>query len=462
MKHKWTLFQFNAGDYKGVEAYLNRQAAKGWELEKAGGFFARWRRTDDPSKWCVDLIGARKEREEKAEYLDLCREGGWEPISVNGSICIFRSRAEKEAFPIQTDPELEKKNYKQYYLKPAILSVIYIVVMIAMYSYLGLTVGTRFDNVAVDLQYGWMEYWMVSALYLGIPVWGLMALWKVFHFISSQVRNRGNEVKAPPPWAMWVNSVLSLASLLMGILLLLGIGLDKVLGGLSGGASLYGVLPVIIITCLYQWLKIDKELYKGEKRRALSLALAFFVALVVLIAADVSLPYGEWSTSWYSSDKDTAAVRYEESFAYPIVHGEDVGISFDDAGESVGVEHKATPMGESWALRYFYDDEKTTHGWVGLGSYTVTAPFRWQADFAADALAHGMGLERYAPWPEEGLTPVEIDWADEAWHGELRYEDGELITILVLRVGTRAARLSFPTDLMTAECLAAIRAELTK
>ena len=33
---KRTLFCFGTGDYKGVEEYLNRQAAKGWELKKAG------------------------------------------------------------------------------------------------------------------------------------------------------------------------------------------------------------------------------------------------------------------------------------------------------------------------------------------------------------------------------------------------------------------------------------------
>ena len=460
MNRKWTFFQFNAGDYTGLEAYLNRQAAKGWELEKTGAFIARWRRTDNLSEWCVDLIGARKEREEKAEYLDLCREGGWELVSMNGSICIFRSAAGQNTFPIQTDPELEKKNYKQYYLKPAILSVIYIVAMIAMYAFLGLSMGTRFGNVAADLRYGWMEYWSVCALYLSIPIWGLLALWKVFHFVSSQVRNRGNEVKAPPSWAMWANSILSLISLLMGMLLLLGIGLDKVLGGLDGAASLYGVLPVVILSCLYQWFKIDKEFFKGEKRRALGLAVGFFAALVLLIAADVSLPYGEWSTAWYSHDKEEAVVIYKESFAYPIVHGEDVGVLFDDADESVDVERKVTPTGEVWELRYFYDDDKTTRGWVGLGSYTVTTPFRWQADFAADALVHGMGLGRYAPWPEEGLTRVEFDWADEAWYGELRYEDGELITILVLRADKWVTRLSFPTNLMTEENLAGIRAEL--
>ena len=35
-RKKYTLFNFCTGDFKGVEQYLNRQAAKGWKLDKVG------------------------------------------------------------------------------------------------------------------------------------------------------------------------------------------------------------------------------------------------------------------------------------------------------------------------------------------------------------------------------------------------------------------------------------------
>ena len=57
MKVKWTPFWFMPGDFKAVERYLNRQAAKGWQLEKLG-LFARWRRTErNDLRCCVDLAG---------------------------------------------------------------------------------------------------------------------------------------------------------------------------------------------------------------------------------------------------------------------------------------------------------------------------------------------------------------------------------------------------------------------
>lgn len=458
MNRKWTLFHFSPGDYKGLEGYLNRQAAKGWELEKAGAFLARWKRTERPSKWCVDLMGARKSREEKAEYLDLCAEGGWELFALQGAVCIFRARAGMDPAPVQTDPELEKRNYKQYYLRPAILSVVWLAVMIAMYAFLGLAIGTRFDNVAADLRYGWMEYWTVLAIYLGAPVWGLLAVWKIFHFISSQIRNRGETVKSPPPWAMWVNSTLSAVSLLMGVLVIVGIGLDKVLGGMTGAASLYGVLPVMVLSLLYQWLQVDRELFKGEKRRHLVMAGVFLAALVLLIVADVRAPYGEWSTNWYSTEKEKAAAVYEDSKSRPIVHSEDVGLS---EGRYVDVEHKLTPMGEYWKLGYTYAEGEVGYLLRGQFSETLTAPSRWQASLLAGALADSFGVEKkYAPWPEEGLEPLELDWADEAWYGRMTLEEGEEITFLVVRIGDRVTRLVFPTDLMTEENLEIIRAEL--
>lgn len=460
MNRKWTLFTFNSGDYKGVEGYLNRQAAKGWELEKVYGFLARWKRTERPSRWCVDLLNAKADREEKLSYLDLCAEGGWELLTLQGSMCIFRSKAGEEPFPVQTDPELEKKNYNKYYLRPTILSVVLILVMIAMYAFLGLAVGTRFDNVAADLRYGWMEYWFVLALYLAAPVWGLLAVWKVFHFISSQIRNRGGEVKSPPPWAMWVNSILSAVSLLMGIVVIVGIGLDKVLVGMTGSSSLYGVLTVMVITLLYRWLQIERELFKGEKRRHLIGAGAFLAALILLIVADVCEPYGDWSTSWLSSDKEKAAVIYAETFDRPIVHSEDVGLS---EGNYVVVEHKITPMCEYWKLGYTYDEGEVGYLLRGQFSEVFIAPSRWQARLMAGAQADSYGVEKkYAPWPEEGLSPVDIDWADEAWYGRMTLEEGETVTFLVVQKGNLAARLVFPTELLTAENLAAIRGELER
>lgn len=122
---KWTIFHFSAGDFKGVERYLNKQAAKGWELERAGLLLGRWRRTERAGlTWCVDLANPRQEREEQEEYLALCREGGWGLAAISNSMYLFKSLPGRDPAPVQTDRELERRNYNRYYIREIILSLI--------------------------------------------------------------------------------------------------------------------------------------------------------------------------------------------------------------------------------------------------------------------------------------------------------------------------------------------------
>ena len=89
---KHVLFAFSPYTYKAVEAYLNRQAARGWALERIGPFeqLARFRRTDRTDlRCCTDLLPYRRGKKGRAkveEYLALCREGGWELVDRRGAL----------------------------------------------------------------------------------------------------------------------------------------------------------------------------------------------------------------------------------------------------------------------------------------------------------------------------------------------------------------------------------------
>ena len=110
-RKKYTLFNFCTGDFKGVEQYLNRQAAKGWKLDKVGVLLGRfiWAERDD-LRWCVDLADPKREREEEEDYLGLCAEGGWDLAAKTNNMYLFCSRPGLRPAPVQTDPELERKN----------------------------------------------------------------------------------------------------------------------------------------------------------------------------------------------------------------------------------------------------------------------------------------------------------------------------------------------------------------
>lgn len=458
MKRKWTVFYFSPCDYKGLEGYLNRRAEQGWELEKVAGIFARWRKTDRPSRWCVDVLNARADRESKLDYLDLCGEGGWTLVALLGCVAIFRSQPGEEPFPIQTDPELEKKNYNRYYLTPAILSVLYIGVLMPLLLLLS-TRSFPQEQVLRELAYGWLEHWTVAALYLALPVWGLMALWKIVNFVAALIRNR-KKITAPAPAMMWIHSVLVVLSLVLGVLVLAAMAADKILGN-GKVVTILVLLGMYAVLLLYRAFTMERQLFVGERRRHVAAGVFCLVLLVGLIAADVALPCREWNSGWYSSNREEAAEVYKESFGYPLVHGEDVGVPFEE-GESVVISHRCAPMGEWWSLEYYYGEKKVTYGNVGVGSLMVESPSVSVARKTAAALADGMDRSGFDLWPEVALEPIRIPWADEAWYYSWDIAntsgDGE---ILVVRVGTRVARIILPADLLMEENMETIRGELT-
>lgn len=88
-----------------MEAYLNRQAARGWALERIGPFeqLARFRRTDRTDlRCCTDLLPYRRGKKGRAkveEYLALCREGGWELADRRGALGVFVNPARHRSRP---------------------------------------------------------------------------------------------------------------------------------------------------------------------------------------------------------------------------------------------------------------------------------------------------------------------------------------------------------------------------
>ena len=93
-QRKHTLFTFSPYEYKGVEAYLNSQAARGWELENVNPLgVARFRRAQRADlRYCTDLLSYRRRREGRQaerEYLELCRGAGWELVDRWGSMGLF-------------------------------------------------------------------------------------------------------------------------------------------------------------------------------------------------------------------------------------------------------------------------------------------------------------------------------------------------------------------------------------
>lgn len=207
MKRKWTWFMFWPGDFKAVERYLNRQAAKGWELEKPGTF-ARWKRTErNDLRWCVDLAGPKDKKNpgKQESYRQICAEGGWELAGLFNQMYFFRSMPGRNVVPLQTDPELELELYRTNHLKCTGRNLIFNV----------LTAVLIFFNVSVRK---WPTEWLNRLLQGLAAAILLMTVWRVADLLRAWIGVRKTGGISSPTWIMWVNWIVQL---LAGVMLIL-------------------------------------------------------------------------------------------------------------------------------------------------------------------------------------------------------------------------------------------------
>ena len=458
MNYKWTLFTFSRGDFKAVERYLNEQAEQGWELDRVG-ILARWKRTERTDlTYCVDLAKPKQEHDERLDYAEFCRDGGWELTSFTGGMYIFKSLPGAQLIPVQTDPELAKKNYNKYYVRNTILSAAFLVLYLGFWIFMSAALGRYTEDAVTALYYELMIRWVMVGLIPALPIWAVWAVWKIADFIRTTIQSRTGEIGQSPRWVMWVNCVLSFLAGVGGVLFLLGDVLEILL---IADMNSYVLILTILwgIVCFYRALAMDRELFKGERRRYIAVGATLVLIFGMLIIGRTLLPYGQWYTY---RNEEKALAAYEQTFDQPLVHGEDIGIPFEmETGENVLVLHEVTAMGEHRELQYLYRGDKSFGGSLGLGSQTTECFTEKQAKLLTAALASGIRRQRHAPWPENGLRKTDLSWADETWY-EILSRDGGEITVLVLRVGKQVTKLTFPGNLMNEETLSVIQAELTK
>lgn len=211
MKHKWTPFCFWTGDFKAVERYLNEQAARGWELEKTR-IIGRWKRTDRQDlTYCVDLANPRDDENDRKAYADFCAEGGWTQVGFVNRMHIFKSLPGRDAIPIQTDSELEIKNYKMYYIRQLVLTLLLTLVS-------GALNGVRLSLLAERAEEGQIILWPVTGLVLLLL---LLFVWRLVDLIRAAVGARQGAIPVSPRWVMWTNYVTAI--LILPVLIFLTI-----------------------------------------------------------------------------------------------------------------------------------------------------------------------------------------------------------------------------------------------
>lgn len=458
MKHKWTLFTFSRGDFKTVEAYLNGQAKRGWELDRVG-ILARWSRTERRDlTYCVDLAKPRQTQDERADYAAFCTECGWELTAFTGQMYLFKSLPGADPIPIQTDPELEKKNYNRYYIFNTILSVLLLALYIGFWLFVNAAMGRYDERAGAELVFELRTRWVMVGLVPALPIWAVWALWKILDFIRAFVKGRTGAIGESPRWVMWVNCVVAFLAGVGGILFLLGDVLEILF--IADMNSYILILTILWgIVCFYRAFAMDREIFRGERRRNVAAGIVLVAVFALLVVGRVLAPYGQWNTNPYSAD-DNAAENYARLENVPVVRGEDIGTPLNEENtEYFYLAYEFTPMGEHWKLENYYRGS----GLNATGCETYLAPTVWVAEqlveMEVERAARSAYLSTYSYDVGVEMAEVEVDWADEVWYGERHFVD-EMVSVLVVRVGKQVTFLSASVPLMTEELLPVIEARL--
>lgn len=119
MRRKYGLLWFAPMDCKVIQDWLDREAARGWELERAGLLLARFRRTERTDlRCCVDLTGRMDE-----DYLLFCDGAGWERVPGLNHLNIFKNKPGADPAPIHTEPVLELEAFRAKHLGAELMTL---------------------------------------------------------------------------------------------------------------------------------------------------------------------------------------------------------------------------------------------------------------------------------------------------------------------------------------------------
>lgn len=166
MKKCYALTYFLDADYKAMEDWLNRKADRGWELERLRlGLLAVFvPRTHPEVTYAVDLAPIRSYGEEEA-YQQLCADAGWELVGKAGAKRICRSVRGRDSVPLQTDPDVEEKQFRACITRPELSGALRMLLLLVFLTWLNFLTNSG------------AVYWFELALHpLTLTVLALVAL----------------------------------------------------------------------------------------------------------------------------------------------------------------------------------------------------------------------------------------------------------------------------------------------
>ena len=343
MKNKFIIPSFAFYDRTGIKKYLEKQAAKGWMLEKAGNYCWRFRRMEPKKiRFCVtyfpyaDIYDPAPSEEEET-FREFCAHGGWTLAGSNAQMQIFWSEAE-DPMPIETDPVMEVENIHKS-MKKGMLTAYWLLLVncLIQFANQGLAVG----NGLVNYLSNGMNIWLLAT-------WILLCVLSVGRLVMyygwRRKAKRAAEldgVFVETRSIMWAENLAAILVFggMIGLILTLE---DRRMAMMLGICMALAFLIIILIELFRQWMKhvgfdaADSKKYTLIVSVVLALVLCFggipTVGNYVLnsdmhereMAADLTLDIrdllGEEAADHKTmvlTDNDSPFLGYQRIYQYP-------------------------------------------------------------------------------------------------------------------------------------------------
>jgi hypothetical protein len=157
------------------EAWLRDMALRGWHLEFVGPFFYRFRKGEPADvTYRLDLQTAGKF--DKAEYLGLFRDAGWEHVGRFGAWYYFRTPTGTGTPPeIHTDAASRAAKYQRLIL---FLMIVSLPLVNSLFGPLRLRTGG----------WGWDVIWILQMVVLAFLLYGVIRLARLVSKLKKSAR----------------------------------------------------------------------------------------------------------------------------------------------------------------------------------------------------------------------------------------------------------------------------------
>ena len=165
MKTKFIIPSFAFYDRTGIQRYLEKQAARGWMLDRPGNYCWRFRKADPKRlRFAVtyfphaDIYDPAPSEEEEI-FREFCTHGGWTLAGSNAQMQIFWTDRE-DPMPIETDPVMEVENIHKS-MKKGMLTAYWLLLVNCLIQFA--SQGISMSNGLVNYLSNGLNLWLMAA-----------------------------------------------------------------------------------------------------------------------------------------------------------------------------------------------------------------------------------------------------------------------------------------------------------